>query len=147
IEALSKMDAPPAIVGYYQGLVLAGQGKNLEENKENNAPGAIRMLETAAGNATAAPALFRQIKFLLGQWYYEVGQLDRCREAYVRALSPDPLDEQWYPVSMKTAALLTEMGRAREAMSIYDRVALQYKNAVTPLARLKLQEMQRLPKE
>jgi tetratricopeptide (TPR) repeat protein len=131
IDTLAKLDYPPAILGYYRGHTLAGSRKWLE---------AIEYLEAAAANAADSPPLLRQIEFLLGDCYSQVGLTDRRYEAYLKALPPDPLDELWFPVSMRTATALAEMRRPREAIAMYERVALQYANAFVPLARLKLQE-------
>jgi len=130
LEALEKLDFSSANIGYYSGRILAGQEKWLQ---------AIRTLEAAAANA-AKPPLSRQIEFLLGNCYGRIGQSDRRYEAYVKALPPDPLDDLWFQVSMQTAAALVEMGRPREAISVYERVGRQYQNAFIPLARLKFQE-------
>jgi tetratricopeptide (TPR) repeat protein len=103
-------------------------------------PAAARTLEKVRADATADPQLARAASLLLGRCASRTGEAERRLEAYTRAIPADPADPLWVPATTGRAEALAALGRADDAVRVYQNLAEsgQAPAAWVPVARLRM---------
>lgn len=107
IKDLEGISYPRAQIEFLRGRVLVGQQQWFQ---------AARKLESVRPDVANSPDLVKQVDFLLGICYAQMGNLDQSVAAYSKAMAQDPL---WPQARLGRAVAFLELGRLDEAVNEY----------------------------
>lgn len=110
IEKLEAVSYPRAQVEFLRGRLLTAKEQWFL---------AARKLESVRPDVTDSPDLLKQVDFLLGLCYAQMGNPDQSVASYSRAMTQDPL---WPQARLGRAMALLELGRLDEAVNEYRNV-------------------------
>jgi tetratricopeptide (TPR) repeat protein len=109
-------------------------------------PSAIRTLEDLQPRLARSPDLARQVAFLLGRCYEEVGDADQQYAAYRRAGADDPSGPRWVEISWGLGRALAAMNKVDDALEVFRRLARRVPGARATVARLLIVRNLSLPR-
>jgi len=107
IKDLEGTSYPRAQVEFLRGRLLVGQQQWFL---------AARKLESVRPDVANSSDLVKQVDFLLGICYAQMGNLDQSLAAYSKAMTQDPL---WPQARLGRAVAFLELGRLDEAVNEY----------------------------
>jgi tetratricopeptide (TPR) repeat protein len=136
VVKLKKAGASAGLVGHIESQILFVEKKWAQ---------AAKGLEKVRLELTIFPQEVRKIDFLLAESYGKMGQFDKQRDAYMRAIASD---RTWLPGLLGLARARAKAGEIDEAIKTYQG-ALQYvsqqPNVLLEYAQLLLRSNQRKP--
>jgi len=107
IKDLEGISYPQSRIEFLRGRLLVAQQQWFL---------AARRLESVRPDITDSPDLVKQVDFLLGICYGQMGNLDQSVAAYSKAMTQDPL---WPQARLGRAIAFLELGRLDEAVNEY----------------------------
>ncbi len=110
IERLEAVSYPRAQVEFLRGRLLTAKQQWFL---------AARKLESVRPDVANSPDLVKQVDFLLGVCYGQMGNLDQSVASYSKAMTQDPL---WPQARLGRAMAFLELGRLDEAVNEYRNV-------------------------
>jgi tetratricopeptide (TPR) repeat protein len=109
-------------------------------------PTAIRTLEDLQPRLARSPEMARQVAYLLGRCYEEVGDADQQYAAYRRAGADDPGGPHWVEISWGLGRALATMNKVDDALEVFRRLARRVPAARATVARLLIVRNLSLPR-